>query len=305
MTKYLSEYKIYMTTVLGLEPNTRAGYERDIARYLAYLEKERRRSFPETITAEDIRAFIAREKRQRLSAKSLARRLSSIRSFHRFLLTEKYVDRDVSKLIDGPKQEKRLPLFLTTDEVDRLLGVLNEDNPIEIRNKTMIELAYDTGLRVSELINLKMADLRLTVGLIQILGKGNKERVIPLSDIDIANIEKYRDTARPHLLKNRRTDHLFVTHRGTKMTRQNFNLILDEKAKAAGIAKKVTPHMLRHSFASHLLAKGMDLRFIQELLGHQNITTTEIYTHITNLRLRAVYLDTHPRAGKGSEKNDL
>ena len=194
---------------------------------------------------------------------------------------------------------------MTTDEVDRLLGVLNEDNPIEIRNKTMIELAYDTGLRVSELINLKMADLRLTVGLIQILGKGNKERVIPLSDIDIANIEKYRDTARPHLLKNRRTDHLFVTHRGTKMTRQNFNLILDEKAKAAGIAKKVTPHMLRHSFASHLLAKGMDLRFIQELLGHQNITTTEIYTHITNLRLRAVYLDTHPRAGKGSEKNDL
>ena len=120
MTKYLSEYKIYMTTVLGLEPNTRAGYERDIARYLAYLEKERRRSFPEAITAEDIRAFIAREKRQRLSAKSLARRLSSIRSFHRFLLTEKYVDRDVSKLIDGPKQEKRLPLFLTTDEVDRL-----------------------------------------------------------------------------------------------------------------------------------------------------------------------------------------
>ena len=301
MIKYLNEYKIYMASVLGLEANTRAGYERDIAKYAEFLEQERELRHPAAITAEDIRAFIAREKRRRLTAKSLARRLSSIRSFHRFLLTEKYVDRDVSKMIDGPKQEKRLPLFLTTEEVDKLLGVLRADNPIEIRNKTMIELAYDTGLRVSELVNLKLSDLRLTVGLIQILGKGNKERVIPLSEIDIENIEKYLNTARTRLLKNRRSDFLFVTGRGKKMTRQNFNLILDEKARAAGIKKKVTPHMLRHSFASHLLAKGMDLRFIQELLGHQNITTTEIYTHITNLRLREIYLDTHPRVGKGSE----
>ena len=303
MTKYLSEYKIYMTTVLGLEPNTRAGYERDIARYLAYLEKERRRSFPEAITAEDIRAFIAREKRQRLSAKSLARRLSSIRSFHRFLLTEKYVDRDVSKLIDGPKQEKRLPLFLTTDEVDRLLGVLNEDNPIEIRNKTMIELAYDTGLRVSELINLKMADLRLTVGLIRSSVKATKNESFP---------QRHRHRQHREIpghgpatsTENRRTDHLFVTHRGTKMTSRTSTSSWMKRQRRPGSLKRL-PHMLRHSFASHLLAKGMDLRFIQELLGHQNITTTEIYTHITNLRLRAVYLDTHPRAGKGSEKNDL
>ena len=301
MIKYLNEYKIYMASVLGLEANTRAGYERDIAKYAEFLEQKRELRHPAAITPEDIRAFIAREKRRRLAAKSLARRLSSIRSFHRFLLTEKYVDRDVSKMIDGPKQEKRLPLFLTTEEVDKLLSVLRADNPIEIRNKTMIELAYDTGLRVSELVNLKLSDLRLTVGLIQILGKGNKERVIPLSEIDIENIEKYLNTARTRLLKNRRSDFLFVTGRGKKMTRQNFNLILDEKARAAGIKKKVTPHMLRHSFASHLLAKGMDLRFIQELLGHQNITTTEIYTHITNLRLREIYLDTHPRAGKGSE----
>lgn len=305
MKKYLSEYDIYISSELGLQANTRDSYLSDIKKYLEYLQTTRHRHHPEDITDDDIRSFMAREKRRYHSAKTIARKLSSIRSFHRFLLTEKKVDDDVAKLIAGPKQEKRLPLILSTEEVDKLLSVLTEKDPVEMRNKTMIELAYDTGLRVSELINLKMSDLRLTVGLIQIYGKGNKERIIPLGELDLDAIEKYLRLTRPKLLKQRKSDYLFITRRGKKMTRQNFNLILKTKAQIAGIKKTVTPHMLRHSFVSHLLARGLDLRFIQELLGHQDIATTEIYTHITNIRLREVYMQTHPRAKKGTDDETL
>ena len=296
MKKYYKEYELYIKVELALGENTCSSYLRDIKDYLGYLEDVRKRNHPEDIIQDDIRAYIVRIKRQFLSSKTIARRLSSIRSFHRFLLLEKYVQKDISKNIDGPKQEKTLPLILSTEEVDKLLSVLTEDNPLELRDKTMIELAYDTGLRVSELINLRLSDLRLSVGLIQVAGKGKKHRLVPLADIGWENIDKYLTSARPNLVSKAKTDYLFLTKRGQKMTRQNFSLILDRKAKESGIKKKLTPHMLRHSFASHLLAAGMDLRFIQELLGHKDIGTTEIYTHITTKRLREVYLKAHPRA---------
>lgn len=303
MQKYLKEYDIYLKVEMNLSNNTATGYGRDIREYVEYLSAVCHRLHPADITSTDIRNYISRCKHRFLSVRTIARKLSAVRSFHKYLLKEKAAEADVSKLIDGPKQEKKLPIILSVQEVEDLLSALNESDAFELRNKAMIELAYDTGLRVSELIGLRMTDLRLSVGLIQICGKGKKDRIIPLGDAGRDTLNKYLSMGRPHLLKPIKSEYVFLTRLGKKMTRQNFNLILNVKAKAAGIKKTVNPHMLRHSFASHLLAAGMDLRFIQEILGHEDITTTEIYTHVTNKRLRKVYLNTHPRA-KECKKDD-
>ena len=217
-------------------------------------------------------------------------------------MLEKYVTKNVAKLVQNPKLEKKLPTVLSIEEVDNLLNCLTEDTPLELRNKTMIELAYSSGLRVSELINLKIGNLHLQSGFIEIYGKGNKERIVPVGGEAIDLINKYLETARLLYINNKSKDYVFLTRNGTNMTRQMFFDIIKEKAKLAGITKDVSPHKLRHSFASHLLERGIDLRLIQELLGHESISTTEIYTHINNMKLKNVYMNAHPRARK--EKND-
>ena len=298
MNTLIREYEMYLTTEAKLSKNTCISYVNDITQYLDYIKKYREKHDPEDINIEDIRSYLASLKRNHISSTSQSRKLSAMKSFHKFLMLEKYVSKNVAKLIQNPKQEKKLPTVLSIEEVENLLNVLSEDTPLELRNKTMIELAYSSGLRVSELVDLKIKNLHLNNGFIEIFGKGNKERIVPVGEEAIYLINKYLESARLLYVNNKSKDYVFLTRRGTNMTRQMFFEIIREKAKLAGITKEISPHKLRHSFASHLLERGIDLRLIQELLGHESISTTEIYTHINNTKLKNVYLNAHPRARK-------
>lgn len=302
MKGFIHEYEMYLNVEAKLSKNTSENYIRDISQYCEFLMKYRNISNPEDITIDDVRSYLNSLKRNHISSASQSRKLSAIKSFHKFLMLEKYVTKNVAKLVQNPKLEKKLPTVLSIEEVDNLLNCLTEDTPLELRNKTMIELAYSSGLRVSELINLKIGNLHLQSGFIEIYGKGNKERIVPVGGEAIDLINKYLETARLLYINNKSKDFVFLTRNGTNMTRQMFFDIIKEKAKLAGITKDVSPHKLRHSFASHLLERGIDLRLIQELLGHESISTTEIYTHINNMKLKNVYMNAHPRARK--EKND-
>lgn len=302
MKGFIHEYEMYLNVEAKLSKNTSENYIRDISQYCEFLTKYRNISNPEDITIDDVRSYLNSLKRNHISSASQSRKLSAIKSFHKFLMLEKYVTKNVAKLVQNPKLEKKLPTVLSIEEVDNLLNCLTEDTPLELRNKTMIELAYSSGLRVSELINLKIGNLHLQSGFIEIYGKGNKERIVPVGGEAIDLINKYLETARLLYINNKSKDFVFLTRNGTNMTRQMFFDIIKEKAKLAGITKDVSPHKLRHSFASHLLERGIDLRLIQELLGHESISTTEIYTHINNMKLKNVYMNAHPRARK--EKND-
>lgn len=301
MNILVREYEMYLTTEAKLSKNTCISYVNDITQYLDYIKKYREKHDPEDINIEDIRSYLASLKRNHISSTSQSRKLSAMKSFHKFLMLEKYVTKNVAKLIQNPKQEKKLPTVLSIEEVENLLNVLSDDTPLELRNKTMIELAYSSGLRVSELVDLKLGNLHLNNGFIEIFGKGNKERIVPVGEEAIYLINKYLETARLLYVNNKSKDYVFLTRRGTNMSRQMFFEIIREKAKLAGITKEISPHKLRHSFASHLLERGIDLRLIQELLGHESISTTEIYTHINNTKLKNVYLNAHPRARKDNQ----
>lgn len=304
MKKYLQEYSLYITTEMALSKNTCENYERDIEKYCDFIVNVRKKTNPRDIEIEDVRAFINSLKRNHIASSSQARKLSALKSFHKFLLLEKYVDINVAKMIANPKQEKKLPTVLSVEEIDKLLKSLTTDTPIAIRDKAMIELTYTSGLRVSELINLKLSDYHPSMGFIDVFGKGNKERVVPVGEEAVYYLNLYLKESRPKLAKTNLNNYIFVNSRnGGPVSRQSFFEIIREKALLAGIDKPISPHKIRHSFASHLLEHGLDLRIIQELLGHEDISTTEIYTHINNAHLKKVYLSTHPRARK-ENKND-
>lgn len=297
MDKYIQEYKYYIFGSLRLSKNTCESYISDINKYCEYLQKYRNIKEPTNITPEDIRSYLASLKRRNVQASSMARMLTSIKSFHKFLTLEKYTTSNVSRVIDRPKTEKKLPTVLSIEEVNNLIDTLPLENVIDIRNKAMIELTYSTGLRVGELIGLKIGDLHLELGFIKVFGKGSKERIIPIGEMAVDSLNNYLHNARPVFLK-KSNDFVFLNQHGKPLTRQNFYLMLKEKARIAGITKHISPHTLRHSFASHLLERGIDLRLIQELLGHEDISTTEIYTHVNNTKLKEIYLNAHPRARK-------
>ena len=303
LSDYFLEYKITITGEGKLSANTRQNYLRDIEQYCSYLSTLKSINDPRDIKIDDIRSFLAYLKRKNINSASQARKLSAIKSFHKFLLSEKYISTNVAKLVNNPKQEKKLPTILSIEEVDLLLNCLSDKTPIDLRNKAMIELTYSSGLRVSELISLKLSSIHFTTGVIEIFGKGSKERIVPMNDEAIDILQRYIKDARPHLANFKSKDTLFLSRNGDQLTRQSFFLIIKEKAIEAGITKPISPHKLRHSFASHLLERGIDLRLIQELLGHEDISTTEIYTHINNARLKQVYLDAHPRARKDKKWN--
>ncbi|HKM30401.1 MAG TPA: site-specific tyrosine recombinase XerD [Bacilli bacterium] len=299
MEKYIREYEFYIRDELALSVNTCESYKNDIEKYCDFIVNVRKKTTPIDIEVEDVRAFIGSLKRKHIAASSQARKLSSLKSFHKFLLLEKYVTTNVAKMVANPKQEKKLPTVLSIDEIDKLLQSLTIDSPIEMRNKAMIELTYSSGLRVSELIKLKLSDYHPEMGFMEILGKGNKERIVPVGEEAIDFLNLYLKEARPKLAKPKSGNYFFLNKRsGTPLTRQAFFVIIREKALLAGITKPISPHKLRHSFASHLLERGIDLRLIQELLGHEDISTTEIYTHINSAKLKQVYLAAHPRARK-------
>lgn len=297
MENYVNEFKYYVNGDLRLSHNTWVSYEKDIKQYVNYLVKKGIRE-PDEIQVEDLRAYLKTLKAKNIKASSQLRKLSAIKLFHKFLMLEKYTKNNVAKSIESPKQVKKVPTVLSIEEVNLLLDSLKTDNAIEVRNKAMIELAYASGLRVSELVELSLKDIHLDLGFVQVYGKGNKERIVPVGEMAIDSIEFYINNARPKLIK-KHTDKLFLNARdGKNMTRQGFFLMLKEKAKACGIKKEISPHILRHSFASHLLKNGVDLRIIQELLGHEDISTTERYTHIKNEDLNRAYIALHPRARK-------
>ena len=299
-----SEYNMYLTIELSLEENTIINYSHDVKDYTDYLVKVRNVVDSNDITVDDIRSFLAHLKRNHISASSMSRKLSAIKSFHKFLVTNHYASVNVAKLISNPKQEKKLPVVLTVEEIDMLLASFNsEASPLELRNKTMVELTYSCGLRVSELVNLKLNDIHLSMHVIDVYGKGMKERIVPIGDEGASLIAKYLQEGRPKLANQKSRDFLFLNRDGAQMSRQMFFLIIKKKAKEVGITKEISPHKLRHSFATHLLERGLDLRLIQELLGHESISTTEIYTHINDARLKEIFEESHPHAYKKTDND--
>ena len=295
MQKYLNEYKYYVSGDLRLSENTVISYRNDLEQYITYLENKGI-SDPNDIKVEDLRAYLRNLKNRQTAPSSQLRKLSAIKSFHKFLFLEKYTKHDIAKSIDSPKQVKKVPVVFSIEEIKKLLDSLNQDSPIEARDKAMIELAYAAGLRVSELCNLKIKDLHIDMQYVQVYGKGNKERIVPIGEKAIDSIEYYLKNSRPLLVKQH-TDYLFLSAiKGQPMSRQAFDEILKEKTLKCGIKKPISPHKLRHSFASHLLKNDVDLRIIQELLGHESISTTERYIHIKNEDMNQKYMEMHPRA---------
>ncbi len=231
------------------------------------------------------------------SARTVSRHISSIRSFHQFLLREKVTTQDPTVHLELPKLEQKLPRVLSMDEVDRLIEAPDRSKPQGVRDTALLEILYGTGMRVSELIGLNMDDIHLSMGFVRVFGKGGKERIIPLGGKSITACKRYIEEARPIFIeKQKSAEALFVNMRGTRLTRQGCWKLLNGHALKAGIQKELTPHILRHTFATHLIENGADLRAVQEMLGHADISTTQIYTHVSRSRLKEVYVKFHPRA---------
>ncbi len=296
LTDSLEEFLHYIRIERGLAKNTLISYERDLIVYIEYLSDHQNIKKWNDVERNHILKFLHHLNDTGKSTASITRMTSTLRSFHQQLIREKEVDHDATLHIDTPKKTRTLPDILSAEEINLLLN-LEITDALSMRNSAMIELMYATGIRVSEMIGLKVTDLHLMMGFVRCLGKGEKERIIPLGDIASEAVEKYLLEARPELIKkNQNEAYLFVNHHGRPLTRQGFWKILKKIALDVGLNKKITPHMLRHSFATHLLENGADLRAVQEMLGHADISTTQIYTHVTKLRLKDIYDQFHPRA---------
>lgn len=294
---HIQDFIHFLTVEKGLAENTIQSYQRDLKNYVQFLKVTFQITDPDLVTRTHIMQFLSKLKEEGKSTKTLARHIASIRAFHQFLLRDRVVDHDPSFHIESPKLEKNLPKVLNRLEVEKLLNSPDLSTEFGIRDKAMLELLYATGMRVSELIQLNIGDVYLNMGFVRCIGKGKKERIIPLGSHAIAAIEKYLQYSRPKLVNiKKRTDALFLNHHGQRLTRQGFWKILKQLAAKSGIQSPLTPHTLRHSFATHLLENGADLRAVQEMLGHADISTTQIYTHVTKTRLKDVYRKFHPRA---------
>lgn len=291
----ISEYLESLITELHLSINTKLAYQNDLIKYQEYL-KEKRIIDIENIKKENILSFLENLKKDNLKPQTVAHYLTSIKNYHRFLIQNEYLKEDVAKSIERPKISKKLPNSLSIEEVNKLLDI-NTITPFDYRNKCMLELLYGTGLRISELLNLTINDIDIINCTIQCIGKGDKERIVPINDFIIESLQNYLDV-RPILLKKKTTKELFLNGSGNKLTRVGFFKVLKKILLEKGINPSVSPHTLRHSFATHLLEYGADLRVIQEMLGHSDISTTRIYTHITNKKIKDDYQKYHPRNDK-------
>lgn len=291
----LMDYLHYLKVERGLSENTIASYGIDLKLFLEYLRKNEIPSFKQ-VNNEVIVNYMQSEKNNNKANSSILRSVSSLRKFFQYLAQEKIIEKDPMLLIDTPKKKQHLPQVLTKEEVEKLLHSPNTGQVLGLRDRAMLELMYATGLRISEIINLKLEDLHLTMGTLQTLGKGHKERIVPVGDEAIKWINRYLEEARPKLLKQKRSNYLFLNFHGNNLTRQGVWKNLKAEVRKAGIQKNITPHTLRHSFATHILENGADLRIVQELLGHADISTTQIYTHLSNKQLADIYNRAHPRA---------
>ena len=299
MENVILEYRNYLISEKMKSSNTVSSYISDIENYMYYLENEKMIDDVSLITTADIKDYLAYVKKCGYTTSSISRSLSSIKSFHKFLFLENVSKNNPASSISSPKKEKKLPDVLSIDEVMKVLNSLNADTPINARNQVMVELDYATGLRVSELVDLKLSDLRLTSKMISTRGKGDKERLIPVNDYCLKLLRNYIINFRPLLLKEKRDNgYVFLNSTGDHYSRQSYFKLIKQLCKDAGIQKNISPHTLRHSFATHLLEAGTDLRIIQELLGHESISTTQIYTHLSNKTIKSIYNNAHPRGDK-------
>jgi integrase/recombinase XerD len=294
LAPHLDPFLQYLAAERRLSANTIQAYQADLVALLGFLA-DQPKPFPVAVEHDQLRDYLFQCRREGISNRSNARRISAVRAFFRFLLAEKIVPEDPSRLLDLPKSGHKLPRVLTAREIDRLLAGATGNDPLSLRNKAMLHLLYATGLRVSELVSLPVAALHLTGGYLRILGKGNKERLVPFGEEAKERLEAYLRLGRFSLLQKKSSDLLFLTRKGRAMTRLRFWQIIRETALAAGIRTDISPHMLRHSFATHLLEHGADLRSVQLMLGHADIATTQIYTHVDSDRLKSIHRRFHPR----------
>ncbi len=277
----------------GLSANTLLAYGRDLRRFAAHCGSEIPGRFPD---AAALGRYVDKLYTAGLDSRSVSRHLTVLRCFSKFLLREGRIAKDPTALLTLPRQWQNLPKFLSHNEITRLLNAPDPATPTGLRDRAMLELLYATGLRVSELCELQLSDLEENLGVVRVLGKGNKQRLVPAGEPAMQAVAEYRRTGRPVLLKSRTSRYLFVTARGGRMTRQGFWKLLAKCGRKAGIMRRLSPHVVRHSFATHLLEGGADLRIVQTMLGHADIGTTQIYTHVMRSRLRKTVDEHHPRA---------
>lgn len=294
MNDYLDLFISYLAVEKGLSANTQSAYSRDLARYLDFLERGGRTK-PSDVNPSDIAAFMVALQKLKIGPRSRARSLSAIRMFHKFLMIENYADSNPSSIIEAPRTVHKLPQFLDAREVDALFAACLGERGEDLRDLAMLELLYATGLRVSELVNLKLREVNLDSGYLMTVGKGNKERLVPIGESARNKVALYLYEFRRVQDPMSKNPYLFLSRLGDSMSRQAFWNIIKKRALMAAIHKNISPHTLRHSFATHLLENGADLRSVQMMLGHADLATTQIYTHVTRERLKRLHAEIHPR----------
>ena len=293
--KQVEEFLAYLSVERGLAKNTLESYKLDLEGFMAYCRQKGEEELP--ISDRNlILGYLLKLKQMGRSPATVSRRISALKTFYKYLINEGIRDDDPTANLESPRPGQRLPRVLNPDEVDLLLSQPRVGEPAGIRDKAMLELIYATGIRVTEMVSLDLEHVNLEQGLVRCLGKGSRERIVPLGRVACKYVAEYLARGRAKLTRNRPCTALFVNQRGNRLSRQGFWKIIKKYGRQARIEKELMPHTLRHSFATHLLENGADLRSVQEMLGHADITTTQIYTHVTKLRLKEVYRQNHPRA---------
>jgi len=296
----ITEFKEYLRIERSLSNNSIEAYEDDLTKLKHYFELTNNPVYPINVSRSDIQKFIIWINELGISARSQSRILSGLRTFYKYLLIENLIDNDPTSLIDSPRIGRKLPTVLSIDEIDKLINIIDLSRPDGHRNRAILETLYSCGLRVSELVELRLSDIYFDLGFVKILGKGNKERLVPISEKAIREIKNYLPDRNIMLSKTDKANEniVFLNNRGKKLTRVMIFTIIKKLAISTGLKKKISPHTFRHSFASHLVDGGADLRAVQEMLGHESILTTEVYTHLDREFLRDAILRFHPRAQK-------
>jgi len=295
MESIIDQFLGYLAVERGLSKNTLEAYSRDLIRFMEHLEKAEGVGQWSEVTPSHIQSYMVRLAKMGLSPKSLARNLASLRSFFKYLMREKFIGSDPASLIKSPRSGRSLPKVMGRKDVEALIGAVSDSGPCGLRDKAMLELLYGTGVRVSELVDLDVDRVNMLVGTLLVRGKGDKERVVPMGEYAIEALQSYLRSGRPALARGKPSKALFLNRRGKRISRQAVWKILKAYASRAGLRESISPHVLRHSFATHMLEGGADLRAIQELLGHADISTTQIYTHVASSRLKEIHRKYHPR----------
>ncbi|MEG1477904.1 MAG: tyrosine recombinase XerC [Clostridiales bacterium] len=296
MKKYFISYIQYLESEKGVSPHTLRAYSRDLEDFFAYLEEMNISLSVEAIDHLTVRKYLTKLQKQGLSKTTMARKMSSLRSFYRYLLREEVIKTNPMTLVSAPKEYQKLPKFVHYEDIKELLALPN-NSPVGLRDKAIMEVLYGGGLRVSELCSLEISQIKFPINSVKVIGKGNKERLIPLGKFAMAAIAEYLDKARETLVKDPNIKGVFLNNRdGKPLSTRAIRDIINKYVNQMAISLKISPHMLRHSYATHMLENGADIRIIQELLGHERLSTTQIYTHITQGHMQQVYKNTHPRS---------